>query len=124
MVADIDRICAPGAGGLSPFSRTGMFRYDVWSEPGELMRRYRGVGFFVVGAGLAVLSGTAFAQDFRPSINLNADGRPLTQEEREKRKAVDDAYRSTIDKLPEQKKTADPWGNMRSPSTTSSKQRQ
>jgi hypothetical protein len=88
------------------------------------MKRRDIIGFFIVGAGLALLSGTAFAQDFRPSINLNADSRPLTPEEKEKRKAVDDAYKSTIEKLPDTNTSADPWGNLRSPATTSSKQRQ
>jgi hypothetical protein len=48
----------------------------------------------------------------------------LTSEEREKRKAIDDAYRSAIEKLPDQKKSADPWRDVRSTKTTSSKQRQ
>ncbi|HXX06523.1 MAG TPA: hypothetical protein VEJ43_00460 [Pseudolabrys sp.] len=87
------------------------------------MRRRGVVCFFLVCAGVAALPGTASAQDFKPSINLNADSRPLTAEEKEKRKAVDDAYRSTIEKLPDKNKSTDPWGNLRSP-TTSSKQRQ
>jgi Na+/H+-dicarboxylate symporter len=88
------------------------------------MRRRQIIGFFVVTASFAWLAGTAFAQDFKPSINLNADSRPLTQEEKEKRKAVDEAYRSTIEKLPDKNKSTDPWGNLRSPTTTPSKQRQ
>jgi hypothetical protein len=87
------------------------------------MKRYHVIRLFVY-AGLGALCGTAFAQDFKPSINLNADGRPLTQEEKEKRKAVDEAYRSTMGKLPEQKKSTDPWGNLRSPAPAQSKQRQ
>jgi len=89
------------------------------------MRRRNVIGLLAVSAIIVgMLSGAVFAQDFRPAINLNADSRPLTSEEQEKRKAVDDAYRSTLNKLPDKKKSSDPWGNLRSPTTTSSGQRQ
>jgi hypothetical protein len=65
----------------------------------------------------------ALAQLSVPGIGLNA-GRPqLTKEEQEKRKAVDDAYKSTINKLPDKKKPADPWGDVRSAVANSSRQR-
>jgi hypothetical protein len=76
------------------------------------------------GAVIALLSGPASAQQLMPGINLYSEGRPLTADEQEKRKAVDDAYRSTIEKLPDKKKTTDPWGNLRSTTTTSSKRQQ
>jgi hypothetical protein len=75
------------------------------------------------GAIIALLPRPALAQ-FMPGINLQSEARPLTSEEQEKRKAVDEAYRSTIEKIPEKKKSADPWGNLRSTTTTPSKQRQ
>jgi len=89
--------------------------------PGEFMRRRHFMGVFAAGVSVALLHGSASAQDFKPSINLNADSRPLTSEEKEKRKAVDDAYKSTMQKLPDKNKSSDPWGNLRSPATTSSK---
>ena len=61
------------------------------------------------------LTADALAQFSTPSINLSADRPQLTKEEQEKRKAVDDAYKSTINKLPDKKKPADPWGDIRSP---------
>jgi hypothetical protein len=69
--------------------------------------------------------GGAFAQQqqFMPGISLVPDRRPLTAEEQEKRKAVDDAYRSAIAKVPDKKKSADPWGEIRSTTTTPSKHR-
>jgi hypothetical protein len=74
---------------------------------------------------IIALTGSASAQQqFMPGINLDADKRPLSPEEKEKRKAIDEAYRSTIEKLPDQKKSADPWGNIRSAKTPSSKQGQ
>lgn len=71
-----------------------------------------------------LLSGAAFAQQLMPGINLYSDRPRLAPEEEAKRKAVDDAYRSTMEKLPEKKKSADPWGNMRSTTTSSPRQRQ
>jgi hypothetical protein len=89
------------------------------------MRRREFIELFGGTAALAVLlGGAAFAQQMMPGINLHSDSRPLTPEEEAKRKAVDDAYRSTLQKLPEKKKSADPWDNMRSTTTTSSRPRQ
>ncbi len=68
----------------------------------------------LIGATIALMSGIASAQ-FTPGITLQPDAtRPLTPEEQEKRKAVDDAYKSAIQKIPNQQKPADPWGNIRS----------
>jgi hypothetical protein len=76
-----------------------------------------------VAAIVALWVGIAFGQDMRPGISLHPDSRrPLDPGEEEKRKAVDDAYKSTMEKIPDQKKSNDPWGNIRS-TTTSSKQR-
>ncbi|MBI3703269.1 MAG: hypothetical protein HY244_05295 [Rhizobiales bacterium] len=63
---------------------------------------------------LALLSGAASAQ-FMPGITLNPDTtRTLTPEEKEKQKAIDDKYKSTMQAIPDKKKPADPWGNIRS----------
>ena len=45
----------------------------------------------------------------RPGLNLTPDKPPLSREEQDRRKAVDDAYKSAIEKLPDKKKSADPW---------------
>lgn len=76
----------------------------------------------VAMAMLMALSEIAAAQ-FMPGINLNADRPALAPEEQEKRKAIDDAYKSTIKKLPEKKEANDPWGNLRSTTPSQSKQR-
>jgi hypothetical protein len=88
------------------------------------MRRREFIHLLGGTTGLVMLSGAAFAQQIMPGLKLNSDSRPLTPEEEAKRKAVDDAYRSTLQKLPEKKKSADPWDNMRSTTTSSSKPRQ
>lgn len=73
---------------------------------------------------IVALPGITFAQQLMPGLSLHPDKPPLTPEEQERRKAVADAYKSAIKKLPDKKKTADdPWGNIRSTTTTSSKQR-
>jgi len=73
---------------------------------------------------VALLSVPAFAQQVMPGINLYSEGRPLTPDEQEKRKSIDNAYRSTMQKLPDKKKSSDPWDNLRSTNTTSSKRQQ
>lgn len=79
----------------------------------------------LVAAGVMVILSTAsaLAQLRMPGIDLSGDHPQLTKEEQEKRKAVDDAYKSAINKLPDKKKPADPWGDIRSPATNSPKQR-
>ncbi|MGZ6174597.1 MAG: hypothetical protein ACXWNB_02085 [Candidatus Binataceae bacterium] len=65
--------------------------------------------------------GIASAQTLpMPGIGLNAD-RPETPDERAKRKAIDDEYKSTIRKIPDKQKPADPWANIRPTTTTPSK---
>ena len=68
----------------------------------------------LIAAGAIVVSLTAdaLAQLTMPGIDLSADRPQLTKEEQEKRKAVDDAYKSTLNKLPDKKKPADPWGDI------------
>ena len=60
---------------------------------------------------IAVLTGPVYAQ-----LNLNLlgdDKRPLTEEEIEKNKAADRAYKSAIGKIPEKKTAVDPWQTVR-----------
>jgi hypothetical protein len=76
-----------------------------------------------VGAIIVLSAGTAAAQLPMPGIDLLKENRPLDPKEEAKRKAVDDAYKSTMEKLPDQKKLNDPWGNIRSTTKTSPKQR-
>jgi hypothetical protein len=50
-----------------------------------------------------LLAGTALDQSMRPGLNLMNDKPPPSKEEKEKQKAIDDAYRSAIEKLPKRK---------------------
>jgi len=73
---------------------------------------------------VACLTGSAFAQ-FTPGLTLRPDStRELTPQEKEKQKALDEAYRSAIGKIPDKQKPADPWGNIRPTEPPKSKQGQ
>jgi hypothetical protein len=68
-----------------------------------------------IGAGLIIslLTGAALAQLPMPGVSLGHDEKhKLTPEEQAKQDATDRAYKSTLQKIPE-KKTLDPWGNIR-----------
>ena len=71
------------------------------------------------GAIIALLTGAASAQIPMPGINLSPD-RQMTPEEKEKQKVIENAYKSAIEKIPDKKPPADPWGAVRS-TTPSSK---
>jgi hypothetical protein len=71
---------------------------------------------------IALLTGTSFAQ--MPSVNLAPEDHPLSTEEIEKRKAIEDAYKSALKKIPDQKKSVDPWGNIRPDQPASPKTKQ
>jgi hypothetical protein len=55
-----------------------------------------------------------------PGISLGGDKPPPTEEEIAKQKAIDDAYKSATQKIPDKKSAADPWATVRpNPSTAS-----
>jgi hypothetical protein len=64
-------------------------------------------------AGPPLSSAPAFAQDSSPHINLLADGPGKTQEEIDKAKEVEKAYRDTLRKIPDAATSNDPWGGVR-----------
>jgi hypothetical protein len=59
----------------------------------------------------ALLSGPAFAQ--APHLNLLTDGPGKTQEEIEKQKAIEKAYKDTLRTIPDAAVANDPWGGVR-----------
>jgi len=78
---------------------------------------------FYVAAVLWLLTVPAYAQpqsqnqNQTPSINMMRDEAVRTPEEREKDKAVNDAYKAQMSKIPDQKASSDPWGTVRSADT-------
>jgi hypothetical protein len=67
-----------------------------------------------LAAALAVLTGSASAQSpIMPKFSLQGDQkRPLTPEEQERKKKLDEDYKAATNKIPDQK-TNDPWADVR-----------
>ena len=84
----------------------------------------RSFNLIAAGAIIVLPAGSASAQDYRPPGEGAYQGsRPPDPEQQAERKAVDGDYKRLMEKLPDSKKSYDPWGNIRSNATTSSKQR-
>jgi hypothetical protein len=66
----------------------------------------------LAGALLAFVAGPAAAQ-MALSPFKEPDKRRMTPEEIEKKKAADAAYKAALDKVPDKKSAADPWGSVR-----------
>lgn len=49
------------------------------------------------------------------NINLLNDRAPKTADEVAKEKAVEDAYKAKMNKIPDQKTSSDPWATVRTP---------
>ncbi len=66
----------------------------------------------IIGVLMAMLmAGPAYSQ--MPSINLLHEKKPLTPQEEERQKEIDQAYKNATKKIPDQKAASDPWGSMR-----------
>jgi hypothetical protein len=77
---------------------------------------------FVAALAFAVVAGPALAQ--MPSINMLDQGKPKSQEEIDRGHAIDDAYKSTMKKVPDQKTSSDPWADVRGSSQPTTVQKQ
>jgi hypothetical protein len=77
---------------------------------------------FVAAMAFAVVAGPALAQ--MPSINMLDQGKPKSQEEIDRGHAIDDAYKSTMKKVPDQKTSSDPWADVRGSSQPTTVQKQ
>ena len=78
----------------------------------------------IIASGVALLSGSAFAQVGSPGLTPPKIHEP-TQAEIEQQKAADKAYQSAVSRIPDpQTKTNDPWGDVRPPSPTVKKKPQ
>ncbi|HXX52180.1 MAG TPA: hypothetical protein VEI98_12975 [Xanthobacteraceae bacterium] len=67
-------------------------------------------------AALAIPTRSAFAQSnpFMPKMSLGGkdEKKPLTPEEQERQKRLDDAYKAATNKIPDQT-ASDPWASVR-----------
>ena len=68
----------------------------------------------VLTAAGALAQGVGVSPDGQLSFSpfKQQDKRPLTQDEVDRQRALDNAYKNATNKIPEQKST-DPWGNVR-----------
>ena len=73
-----------------------------------------------------VLPAPAAAQSPMPGINLAPEEkRPMTNEEQEKAKAREEAYKESLKKIPDKENTkVDPWSNMRGTPSSEAQHRQ
>ena len=83
----------------------------------------RSFNLIAAGAIIVLSAGSASAQDYRPGEGAYQGSHPPDPGQQAERKAVDDDYKRLMEKIPDSKKSYDPWGNIRSKATTSSKQR-
>jgi len=78
----------------------------------------RSLAILLLAAAAMLLPHAARAQ---VGLNLIEDAPSKTQEERDKDKERDDAYRAAQKKIPAQQQAADPWGNIREPAKPAAK---
>ena len=76
-----------------------------------------------VGAIIVLSAGSASAQSKGPGEGVYRNTRPPDPAQEAQRKSVDDTYKKLMERIPDSKESYDPWGNVRSKETTSSKQR-
>jgi hypothetical protein len=67
----------------------------------------------VTVAMVALSAGSAFAQ----GVNLLPSDRQRSSEDREKDRQIEREYKAEMKKIPDQKASSDPWGNVRSSDT-------
>jgi hypothetical protein len=75
--------------------------------------------FIAAGAIIVLSAGSASAQ----GEGKYRSTRPPDPAQEREQKSVDESYKRLIERIPDSKKSYDPWGNIRSKETTSSKQR-
>jgi uncharacterized protein YecT (DUF1311 family) len=72
-----------------------------------------------------IMTGAVYAQTPTPGLHVKDETPSRTKEQREYDKALDRAYQSAIKKIPnEEKKSADPWGNIRPSPSVAAKNKQ
>jgi hypothetical protein len=75
---------------------------------------------FLAALAFAAVAGPAVAQ--LPPINMLNQDRPKSADEVARGQAIDDAYKSTMKKVPDNKASNDPWAGVRGSSQSTTKQ--
>ena len=68
---------------------------------------------FGIFTGVVVVALTAPAVAQSMNLPMGGDSPQLTDEEKEKKAERERAYKNAVSKIPDQKPSADPWGNVR-----------
>jgi hypothetical protein len=89
----------------------------VTPRSGNVMRN---VNLLTAATLFALWAGPALAQGFNMPMG---ETKQLTDEEKQKKADQENAYKSAIGKIPDQKAKTDPWGNVRDAGTAQSNQR-
>ncbi len=76
-------------------------------------RALRPFSIAVVAAVLIVLAPNAYAQHKSATAGPTEEQKVKAQEKRAFEKNTDEAYKSTINRIPDAQQKVDPWGNMR-----------
>ena len=79
-----------------------------------------GSGAPATGAPATGSPGAASPQGGRPSLTLGGEKKAKTEDEIKYERELDQAYKSGLNKIPDQKAKADPWGNIRGAGTSQS----
>jgi hypothetical protein len=74
----------------------------------------------VAGSGNGSSGNSAPIQGGKPSITLGGEQKSKSADELRYERDLDRAYKSGVGKIPDQKASSDPWGNLRSAATPSS----
>jgi len=72
----------------------------------------------LIGLMTVPVAAQAVAQNLTPGFRLN-EGKQLTEEEKERNKANEDAAKAARAKIPDAKPSSDPWATVRSEPTAS-----
>jgi hypothetical protein len=64
--------------------------------------------------------GSSSPEGAKPSITVGGDKKAKTDDDRKYERELDQAYKSGLSKIPDQKAKADPWGNVRGAATPQS----
>jgi hypothetical protein len=83
-----------------------------------MQRKLIAAAIFAVFAAPASAQSPGQSSQSSIGIPLKSD-KPMTEEEIEKRKASDRAYDAAMQKIPDRKAPADPWGDIRPTSSAS-----
>jgi hypothetical protein len=83
---------------------------------------YAGAILLLISNAAATQSGLGAPQSNQSNLSLPVTQEtPPSQQEIDRRKAVDKAYEATIQKIPDKKSSTDPWGGVRPTSSATTK---